>query len=378
MLSCSSDDSPPTFTPQNLLQYPKKEVCTFDNAYLSALCSSGIFQDGIVFRPYDQDLRSDASSREWLCFLAFPFTLGLRFPLSDFIMDFFRTTGLSFSQTMPMLWQVLVVLDRIKNTHVPKLYVNDLPIVYRLRSHGSSRFLFYSTTNNPLVLRATRNKEIWETKFFFVKRSLIPCGENFLVEWLTKAPPLVDSAKRIEAIYKLQEIKRSCVPSQATSRQHSSSNMSDTNKMPVFRDLDELDSYSIPVSVKKETPTTTSSKPFAAPKPTPQPRIQASGSKKRKGSETATAAPEGFSFEDLSFTDSFEPMTSFLHKGLQHLLNLYTESYEALKVLEARKKEGRDHHLGPGKDRRHQDPILRGQTEEGHLGCLSDAGRCSG
>ncbi|KAM0071120.1 hypothetical protein Hdeb2414_s0001g00021201 [Helianthus debilis subsp. tardiflorus] len=182
----SSDNSVPTFTVQNLLQYPEREVCTFDNAYLSALRSSGNFPDGTVFCLFDRDLRSDASSTEGLCFLAFTFTLVLRFSFSDFIMDFFRTTCLSFSQTMPMLWRVLVVLDRIKNTHIPELCVNDLPIVYRLRSHGSSRFLFYSTTNKRLVLCTAKNEDEWKTKFFFVNRSSIPGGENFSVKWLTK------------------------------------------------------------------------------------------------------------------------------------------------------------------------------------------------
>ncbi|MFS7918406.1 hypothetical protein Hanom_Chr03g00200621 [Helianthus anomalus] len=60
---------------------------------------------------------------------------------------------------MPMLWRVLVFLDQIKNAHIPELFVNDLPIAYRLRSHGSSRFLFYSTSNDPLILRATRNEK---------------------------------------------------------------------------------------------------------------------------------------------------------------------------------------------------------------------------
>ncbi|KAJ0780691.1 hypothetical protein HanPI659440_Chr06g0240581 [Helianthus annuus] len=123
---------------------------------------------------------------EWLCFLAFPFTLGLRFLFSDFIMDFFCTTGLSFSQIMPMVWRVLVILDRIKNNHLPDLCVNDLPVVYRLRSHRSSRFLLYSTSKNPLILRATQNEEEWKTKFFFVKRSSIPGGKSFPVKWLTK------------------------------------------------------------------------------------------------------------------------------------------------------------------------------------------------
>ncbi|MFS8034469.1 hypothetical protein Hanom_Chr17g01581481 [Helianthus anomalus] len=67
-------------------------------------------------------------------------------------MDFFRVTGLSFSQTMPMVWRILLVLDRINTNHIPDLSIEDLPLAYRLRSHGSSRFLLFSTSNSPLIL----------------------------------------------------------------------------------------------------------------------------------------------------------------------------------------------------------------------------------
>ncbi|MFS7963969.1 hypothetical protein Hanom_Chr08g00744551 [Helianthus anomalus] len=304
----SSDDSTPTFMAQNLLQNSKWEICTYDNAYIAALRSSGIFPDSAIFWPFDRDLRSDVSSNE-------------------LYHGFFRTTGLSFNQTMPMVWRVLVVLDCIKNNHIPDICVNDLPVVYRLSSHGSSRFLFYSTTNNPLILRATRNKEEWKTKFFFVKRSSIPSGEIFPVKWLTKAefrkpaPPTPESVARIESIYKLLDIERSFLPNQATSIQHSSSNMSESAKIPIVFDLEELDSYSGLVQVKQETPAATSCKPSAPPTPTPQPRARASVSKKRKGSDTANAAPESFFYEELGFVDFFEPMTSFLNKV--NILTLY-------------------------------------------------------
>ncbi|MFS8017278.1 hypothetical protein Hanom_Chr15g01378521 [Helianthus anomalus] len=101
-------------------------------------------------------------------------------------MEFFHTTDLSFSQTMHMVWRVLLVIDCIKNNHVPDLCINDLPMVYRLRSHGSSRFLYYSTTNNPFIIRATRNEEEWKIKFFFEKRSSTPGGESFPMKWLTR------------------------------------------------------------------------------------------------------------------------------------------------------------------------------------------------
>ncbi|MFS7945232.1 hypothetical protein Hanom_Chr06g00521771 [Helianthus anomalus] len=113
------------------------------------------------------------------------------------------------------------------------------------------------------------------------------------------------------------------------------------------------------MSVKKEAPTTTNSQPSVAPKPTPQPRARALGSKKRKGSDTASAAtPESFSYEDLGFVDSFDPITAFLNKGLQHMLALYTESCEAVKVLEARLKKAEISILDKGQNHRGQDPVL--------------------
>ena len=141
----------------------------------------------------------------------------------------------------------------------------------------------------------------------------------------------------------------------------------DTKKTPIPLDLEELDNYSTPTLIKKETATATSSKPTATPKPNP--RSRAPTSKKRKGSDTTAPAPEGSPYEDLSFTDSLEPIASSLHKviswlyilltytdwvywleniepylsfvlqGLQHLLNLYTESCEATKLMEVKNKK---------------------------------------
>jgi len=48
----------------------------------------------------------------------------------------------------------------------------------------------------------------------------------FAVDFRKLAPPLVDSEKRIRAIYQLPDIERSFIPALATSSQHSSSNMS--------------------------------------------------------------------------------------------------------------------------------------------------------
>ncbi|MFS7928988.1 hypothetical protein Hanom_Chr04g00327251 [Helianthus anomalus] len=102
--------------------------------------------------------------------MAYPFSIGLRYPFPAFIYRFFKLTGLSYAQTRPMVWQVLVILDRIKSRFTPDLRVEDLSMAYRLHSHGNSRFLLFSTSKNPLILRATKIEEIWKQKFFFVKK----------------------------------------------------------------------------------------------------------------------------------------------------------------------------------------------------------------
>ncbi|KAM0046749.1 hypothetical protein Hdeb2414_s0009g00320211 [Helianthus debilis subsp. tardiflorus] len=110
--------------------------------------------------------------------------------------------------------------------------------------------------------------------------------------------------------------------------------MSDSSKVPVYLDLDELDSYPTPSIVKKEAPAATSSKPLPAPKANP--RTRASTAKKRKGLEGSAPSSEGFSYDELSFTDSLEPTTSFLNKGLQHLLHLYNDACGTVALHEAR------------------------------------------
>ncbi|MFS8035152.1 hypothetical protein Hanom_Chr17g01589691 [Helianthus anomalus] len=111
-------------------------------------------------------------------FFGVPFLLGLRYPFPEFIMQFFRITDLSFAQTMPMVWRVLIVLNHIKNFHIPDLCIEDIPIGYHLRSHGNSRFLLFSTSRNSLILKVTKNEDGWQRNFFFVRRDSIAEGDN--------------------------------------------------------------------------------------------------------------------------------------------------------------------------------------------------------
>ncbi|MFS8027454.1 hypothetical protein Hanom_Chr16g01498911 [Helianthus anomalus] len=133
---------------------------------------------------------------------------------------------------MPMVWRVLVTLDQIKSHHVPDLCIEDLPIAYRLRYHGSSRFLLFSTFKDPLILKATTNKDDWRRKFFFVKRDSIDKGVDLPGKWLTSAnfkelaSSSAESEGRIKEIYWLPESERTFSLLFTSSNQKSNSDLS--------------------------------------------------------------------------------------------------------------------------------------------------------
>ncbi|MFS7948307.1 hypothetical protein Hanom_Chr06g00558401 [Helianthus anomalus] len=244
-----SGDSPSSFVNQNLISHPGKEVCSFNNADIAALRNSGAFPDKTIIRPFDRSIRSDVSSNEWICFLAYPFSRSLRYPFPEFIMDFFRTTGLFFALTMPMVWRVLLTLKQIKTFHVPDLCIEDLASGYHLRSHGNSRFLLFSTSNNPLILKASRNEDGWQRNFFFDKRDSIDDVNSLPMKWLTSAnfkelaPPTEKSQERIKKIYQFPDNDRSFSSHLPSSSQYSSSEMSAPVKIPETFEFEELDSY---------------------------------------------------------------------------------------------------------------------------------------
>ncbi|MFS7929130.1 hypothetical protein Hanom_Chr04g00328891 [Helianthus anomalus] len=324
------------------------EVCSFDNADIAVLRASGAFYDRAVIHLFDRSLRSDVSSEEWICFSAYPFSLSLHYPFPEFIMQFFRTTGLSFAQTIPMVWRVLIVLNQIKALHVPDLCIEDILIAYSLRSHGNNRFLLFSTSSNPLILKVTRNEDGWQRKFFFVRRDSITEGDS-PVKWLTSAnfkelaPPTEESEGRIKTVYQLPESDRTFSLRLQSSSQYSSSDMS--AKIPEVFVLEELDSYFGPVQVKKEpskpsiaSKPVTSSKAIAVPKPSPVTKPHASSSRKRKETDSP-ASSETFHYENHGFLESRGFMTSFLNQGLEHLTSLYEESCWLNKMLEVKLKK---------------------------------------
>ncbi|MFS7998467.1 hypothetical protein Hanom_Chr12g01154161 [Helianthus anomalus] len=314
-------------------QEPSKEVCSFDNADIAALRASGAFPAGAIICLFDREVRSDFYSDDWVCFFAYPFLIGLQYPFSAFITHFFELT----------------------TRHVPDLCIEDLPIAYRLRSHGSSRFLLFSTSKDPLFLKATKNEDNWKRKFFFVKRDSIEKGVHLPGRWLTSAnfkelaPPSAKSEGRIKEIYQLPESERTFSLLFTNSSQKSSSDMSAPAKTPEVFDHDELDSYSGPMQVKQEvnpksvvTSKPTSSKTAIVPKPFTASKPRGSSSRKRKEPDSP-AASDVFPFENHGFSDSSKFMVGFLNQigilGLEQLVFLYEDSCGLNKMLETKLKK---------------------------------------
>ncbi|MFS7930605.1 hypothetical protein Hanom_Chr04g00346211 [Helianthus anomalus] len=259
-------------------------VCSFDNADIAALRTSDAFPDGAIIRPFDRSLRPGVSSDEWICFPAYLFSLGLRYLF----------LSLSCISLVP---QALVSLRPCPWSGGCWWY-SDIPIAYRLRSHGSSRFLLFSTSNNRLILKVTKNENEWKRNFFFVRRDSIAEGDSLPVKRFTTNPA----------------------------------------KIPEVFDLQELDSYSSPALVKKEPtpkPSTASKPPVSSklavmPKPSPAKKPRASGSRKRKETDSPATFTEAFPYENHGFLESSGFMTSFLNQ--ENILIFEDAGYDAEKA----------------------------------------------
>ena len=166
------------FEDQALLTHPQEESCIFTDREIEHI--KRLFPSNAVFKPFDQHLRSDAISKTWVCFPAFPFQIGFSYPFPPLTTRFFNKTGLSFIQTMPMVWRTLVTLERLIDLHDLSLDVGDLAFVYDLRSHGSSRFLLkHKIDHEPLVSKCSQSNVLWKKNSFSLLKGLRFLTESF-------------------------------------------------------------------------------------------------------------------------------------------------------------------------------------------------------
>ncbi|KAJ0516470.1 hypothetical protein HanLR1_Chr11g0391561 [Helianthus annuus] len=188
------------------------------------------------------------------------------------------------------------------------------------------------------------------------------------------APPTAESEERVNTVYRLPAIDRTFTTHVPSSSQYSSSEMSAPAKIPEVFDLDELDSYSDQVQVKKEPSpkATASSKPSSSkaiiiPKPSPATKPRSSSSHKRKEPDSPVIS-DTFPYEKHGFIEASGFMTSFLNQGLERLVHLYQESCRHNKTLESKLKEAEitisDQGMIAAGKSRHYEEKFKAMTQE--------------
>jgi hypothetical protein len=175
------------FIDQKIIPRSSEEICLFNHRDFEALSKSNAFPKNTVFKPVDRNDKADFKSKTWVCFLQFPFTIGMSYPFSPLVNQFFEKTKLAYSQTMPMIWRILHSIDLLNKQKGLVIGLPELAACYQLRTHGHSRFVLQSRDGTrQMIPRSSHNDSDWKRKFFFVKRASIPGGESLPMDWVKK------------------------------------------------------------------------------------------------------------------------------------------------------------------------------------------------
>lgn len=126
--SVSRDDT--GFQDLGILSFNDQNTNIFDDSKIELLELSKRFPANIVFHVFDPLLKADHVSETWVCFPEYPFTLGLSYPFPDLILDFFKLTGLSFPQLMPMASRLLFTIDWLNHNFGLDIDLPELSLFY--------------------------------------------------------------------------------------------------------------------------------------------------------------------------------------------------------------------------------------------------------
>lgn len=172
------------FKDQLILDFSEEETCNFGNDEITGLRKSRVFPEGTVFRSFDPNTKADLMSSIWVCFLSYPFSIGMTYPFSKLVTDFFDVTGLAYSQVMPMIWRFLYTIDRLNDIHGTHIGLPEICSFYKLWTHGSNRYVFKVRSSSECLLGKTKSNDgDWKRGFFFVRRDSIG-GESLPEKWI--------------------------------------------------------------------------------------------------------------------------------------------------------------------------------------------------
>ena len=146
---------------------------------------SNIFPADAEIRGRDFYFRPDFISPVWVAFPEYPFLLGLKFPFTGVIEEFFSKTGIPYIQTTPGVWRILHWVNLLNENTGMNVGLEEITSVYDIKSFKSFWFVLKRKPGRtPLIEDFTPEDGLWKERFFFVKRSTIPLGEVLPMEWI--------------------------------------------------------------------------------------------------------------------------------------------------------------------------------------------------
>ncbi|MFS7963308.1 hypothetical protein Hanom_Chr08g00736561 [Helianthus anomalus] len=173
----------------------QEELFTFDDQCIRHLVTSEIFPKNTVVRPFHPTTKADFSSKKWVCFPFYPFSIGFTFFFSPLVNEFFNVTKLAYPEVMPLLWRILFTFDRLNCTHSLDMTFSEIADVYELRTYGTSHFTFRIKPGQYSLASKTKHKENdWRTRFLFVRRDSIPNDQSLPIHWTRKVRVFQDPA----------------------------------------------------------------------------------------------------------------------------------------------------------------------------------------
>ena len=143
------------------------------------------FPSSTEIRGFDFPLRPDFISPVQIDFPEYPFLLGMKYPFTELVAEFFSRTGIPYIQTMPVVWRILHWINLLNNSHGMGLGLGEVASVYDIRAFKSFWFSLKAKPGRiPLILESNLEDGLWKGRFFFVKRSTIPNGEELPMKWI--------------------------------------------------------------------------------------------------------------------------------------------------------------------------------------------------
>jgi hypothetical protein len=188
--------SPSEFIDQKIITPSAEETCLFDNKQIEALLKTEAFPSDTNIKAFNPKDKADLVSEKWICFLHYPFSIGMRYPFPPLVNQFFEVTKLCYAQVMPMVWRILFSLSQLNDNRNLGIGLPEIAASYQLRTHGSSRFVLQSRDGKrQMVPRVSHSDNDWKRRFFFVRRSSIPKGKELPLYWVKKGRPFLGFSK---------------------------------------------------------------------------------------------------------------------------------------------------------------------------------------